>query len=153
MQLTVERLSMDDTAYLVFRRWPRWVYCLRRFDILVDGKKVGNIANGAENTIPVSHGQHTVELRVSWIIKSQLQIVELKAGEKALLECGTSLTILSLLPLILAVNLQFLVNLKHLAYAGIILLFLLNLGIVGYCVWLFRGRGKFICLKEPQLFG
>lgn len=150
---------MEETAYLVFRRWPRWVYCLRRFDILVDGHKVGNIANGAENTVPVSPGQHIVELRVSWIIKSQIQIVNLKAGEKALLECGTSLTLVRMLPLLLITILPLIqpINLhdflKHAAKAEVILLLLFSTGLMGYGVWLYIGLGKFLCLKEPQQLG
>lgn len=140
---------MAESAYLVIRRWSRWVYRIRRFDILVDGHKVGSIANGSEETIPVTPGQHVVELRISYFFKSEAQTVQLEANEKVLLECGTPLTVQKMLPLILVIALQGLLS-RHTGLIYVIPILLVSLLVLGYCIWLYCGRGKFLCLKAPQ---
>ena len=62
-RLAAELLRLLNVqATLVVRRLKRFVQALFDVDIYVDGKKTGSLANGAEATITVSPGHHTLHL-------------------------------------------------------------------------------------------
>lgn len=147
---------MDNEAYVTLRWDPKTVYRslgvrssveIRRLDIRIDGKKISRISRGSEITIPVFPGKHAVELRALWFIKSQIQIIDLKAGEKALLECGKPTTLKVLLTLL---------PLTGIAWSGLYFKSNPSLLIPGFIViliswiWYIFGRGTHICLQEPH---
>ena len=146
----------EETATLIFKRWPRWVYMLRRFDIIIDGQKVGSVANGREEIICVTPGQHKAELRASWIIKSKSQTLQIKPNETWVLECGCPLSVWQfMLPSVIFIMLGLQGIIKTLGFLPLMLylLFTILFALIGmiYYISLFIGRGKFVSLKEPQL--
>jgi hypothetical protein len=66
-------------------------------DVLVDGQKIGTIANGEERTFEVEYGKHVVQVAHKVLhvwgsesIGSQLIHVDLSPNSSTKLECGTS---------------------------------------------------------------
>lgn len=71
----------------LFRR-PSFVYCLRKFGVIVDDKKVGAIANGKDEIYTLPPGRHDVKMKVGWC-KSKTVTVDVLPGNVVNLECGT----------------------------------------------------------------
>ena|GEM_PF-6665692 len=142
---------MEEQAYIVLKRYPKWVYRGRKFDIIIDAQKVDSIGNGQEKAIPVTPGQHRVELRVSWIIKSQVQTITAAAGDRILLTGGCPTPIW---PFLLIGAGSWLSFSKVLIQFGIVfkLIFLsvFMLATLGWSVYTFTGRGRCIELLPPE---
>ena len=74
---------------LILRRIPSaWQDRLRSYRVIVDGKDVARIANGAEVTIFLAPGEHVVQLRVDWCRSPPLRIT-VAPGQPAILEYRT----------------------------------------------------------------
>lgn len=69
-------------------RKPSFVYCIRKFGVSVDDKKVGAIANGKEEVFTLPPGRHDVKMKVGWC-KSKTVTVDVTPGNFVSLECGT----------------------------------------------------------------
>jgi hypothetical protein len=142
---------LEKTAYIILKRYSKWVYRARKFDIIIDNQKVDSIGNGKEKTIPLTPGQHTIELRVSWIIKSQIQTVTVAPGESILLTCGCPMPIW---PFLLLGGGGWLLFSKLLILLGVIfkLIFLVVfiLASLGWGIYIFTGRGRCLELLPPE---
>lgn len=79
---------MSDSGVIKLRRISNFAAYLRKFDVLVDGRKIGNIANGKEMSFDVAAGQHT--LQVSSFARSELLQIDLSPSAVVELECGIS---------------------------------------------------------------
>lgn len=52
---------------VVLRREKRlWVATARRFKVFADGAQVGSIRNGGTEVLPISTGNHEIEVRLDW---------------------------------------------------------------------------------------
>ena len=142
----MEWIPLEKEGYIVLKRYPKWVYRTRKFDIVIDDQKVDSIGNGKEKTIPVTPGQHSVELRVSWVIKSQIQTVTIAPGESILLQCGCPMSIWPFLLIGVGTGVAC-SKIEVLCGYTFKLLFLIVflVGTISWCVYMFIGRGK--CLE------
>jgi hypothetical protein len=64
-----------------------WQDSMRDYLIFVDGNKLGSIANGAEVTLSIEPGQHTVQLKIDWCSSPTLAI-PMADGQDVTLYCG-----------------------------------------------------------------
>lgn len=77
-----------NTSELIIRRDKAlWQDRVRKYQILVDGKNVAELARGDEIAIPLAPGQHTVQMKIDWCTSPKLQ-VDCSAGQTVVLECG-----------------------------------------------------------------
>lgn len=65
----------------------------RDYTILLDGKEVARVANGAETEIDVEPGKHTVQMKIDWCRSLALD-VDVDAGKTVTLLCGPNFSIL-----------------------------------------------------------
>jgi hypothetical protein len=63
---------------------------MRRLDVLVDGKKIGSVGNGEEQTFTLSEGTHSVEVKLGFGSRSEAVDVYVADGAPSQLECGIS---------------------------------------------------------------
>ena len=59
---------------------------LRRYEVYVDGKRVGRLRRGELVNIPVAVGSHSVQVRISWCSSGEVP-VEVGSGERVSLIC------------------------------------------------------------------
>lgn len=83
-------MGEPENAKIKLIRTSNWVYRLRRFGVFVDSIKVGSIANEEEFDFIVAPGRHALVLKVSWC-KSETLTLDVTAGDRIELECGTRL--------------------------------------------------------------
>ncbi len=79
---------MSDVGTVKINRKSNFVSSVRKWDMLLDGKKIGNIANGKELSFEVAPGRHTIQVKMFSIPKS-LEI-DLSPNSSMELECGIS---------------------------------------------------------------
>lgn len=79
---------MTANGTIRIRRKANLAAGLRKLDILIDGRKVGNIANNTEQTFALDPGPHTAQ--VSLWAKSEIINIDLYAGDTIELECGVA---------------------------------------------------------------
>ena len=77
---------MAGTTTIKLRRKANLAAGLRKLDVLVDGKKIGNIGNDQEEIFEVAPGAHTIQVKL--LAKSELINVDLASGSTLALECG-----------------------------------------------------------------
>jgi len=77
---------MSGNGIIKIRRKPNVAAGIRKLDVLVDGQKIGNIANNAEQSFEVPPGAHTVQVKL-WS-KSEIINVDLSPDSTVMLECG-----------------------------------------------------------------
>jgi hypothetical protein len=79
-------------AHLVIRRDKvAWQDRGRSYRVIVDGKELAQIANGAEMQIPVKPGKRLVQLKFDWC-QSEVLEVNVETGKTLILECGPNST-------------------------------------------------------------
>jgi len=66
---------------------------IRDYTILLNGKEVARVANGAETEFSVEPGKHTVQLKIDWC-KSLALDVHVETGKTETLLCGPNSSIL-----------------------------------------------------------
>jgi hypothetical protein len=81
-----EKPQTTGAAYIRVRRPDGWNAKLRDYQIWVDDQKRGGVGNDQEILIETEPGQHRVIAKMDWLT-SKPQVVELKAGQTATLEC------------------------------------------------------------------
>jgi hypothetical protein len=79
---------MSDAGVIKVRRKSNIAASRRKLDILVDGKKIGNIANGKEQSFEVGSGRHTVQVKL--MSRSELLDIDVSPNGSVELECGVS---------------------------------------------------------------
>jgi len=79
---------MRKAGIITLRRKANFAASLRKLDVLVDGKRIGNIANGAERHFEVGTGWHRVEVKL--LAGSELLAIDLSPNDSVELECGIS---------------------------------------------------------------
>ncbi len=60
---------------------------LRDYVIVVDGREVARVADGADVHIPVTAGRHVVQLKIDWCSSNSMDIT-VDTGSETMLECG-----------------------------------------------------------------
>lgn len=88
-----EALKRNSDTRIKLRRKSCIAGCFDKIDILVDGEKIGNIANGKEQRFEVTPGQHAVQVRVALPFgaqKSKPIDFDLSPNGSIELECGIS---------------------------------------------------------------
>jgi hypothetical protein len=60
---------------------------LRAWQIVVDGQRIGRIREGETHTVDVEAGRHQLWLTVDRILRSQIETVEVGAGELIVFQC------------------------------------------------------------------
>ena len=63
---------------------------LRAYQVIVDGKKVGEIFDGETRVFAVSPGRHQIRLKVDWFVSNLLEL-EVAEGDKATLHAKSNL--------------------------------------------------------------
>jgi hypothetical protein len=102
---------------------------LRKFDLLVDGNKIGNIGNGKQESYEVASGRHTVQVKLGLGSRSEMLDIEVNPNSSLELECGISPTfwVRNLLFFAILVGLMiFKTNIAHDVFVAMVLV----LGIV-----------------------
>ena len=64
-----------------------WRDRLRRYQVIIAGKRVAAIKHGVRLDLPVTAGRHTVHLQISWACSPQLGL-DVSPGEVVALECA-----------------------------------------------------------------
>jgi len=77
---------MSATVRLIRERRP-FRDRLRRYQVLVDNQKVGDLAWGEQKGFPVEPGSHTVRIKVDWAGSNELTVTA-PDGEAVELRCG-----------------------------------------------------------------
>jgi len=80
--------QMSATGSLKIVRKANLAACARRLDVLVDGKKIGNVGNGKEEYFELSPGKHIVQVKL--LAKSEPLDMDFPADSSVELECGIS---------------------------------------------------------------
>ena len=75
------------TRLVVRREKSAWQDRLRSYRIMVDGKEVGQVSNGAELTAQIEPGTHLLQLQIDFCCSNSLEI-NVSPGETKTLECG-----------------------------------------------------------------
>ncbi len=79
---------MSDTGTIRLVRKANFAASLRKLNVVVDGKKIGNIANGKQESFELDSGRHTVQVKL--LLGSESLDVDLNPGDSAHFECGIS---------------------------------------------------------------
>jgi len=75
-------------AGIEIRRTRDWFATWRRLSIRIDGAEAGAVGYGRTTRLGVAPGRHTVRVSVDWIVRTPEVVVEVAAGEVAVLEVG-----------------------------------------------------------------
>lgn len=67
---------MTEIAFLEVTRPKAYVAMMVPCKIMVDGQKIGEIRNGKTATFEVSAGQHTVQVKQGWLVRSGSLILD-----------------------------------------------------------------------------
>jgi len=78
-------------SFVIRRREVAWQDRGRSYRVIVDGKELAQIANGAEMQIPVKPGKHLVQLKIDWCQSEALE-VNVETDQPLVLECGPNST-------------------------------------------------------------
>ncbi|MFC4099812.1 hypothetical protein [Paenibacillus xanthanilyticus] len=57
---------MEPFGWIELTRSTQYANKIRHFVILIDGQDMGNIEDGGTRQIPLSPGDHEIELRIDW---------------------------------------------------------------------------------------
>ncbi len=132
-------------ATLLISRPSEWNSRFREYEILLNGKKLGNVANGKAKEFEIPAGTHTVTATIDWCGSQEHQLTVAESEVKEIQVSGFTLGKwlvpfnLAMLLLYFIVNLAFDVN--------IVFLFLLVLPMFLYLVYFLTfGRNKYLRL-------
>lgn len=81
--------AAQGMATIRIERAPGLAYSGRMYALLVDGQKVGEVANGATADLEVAAGQHEIACRVDYV-KSDPFVVDVGAGQMAVLRVASA---------------------------------------------------------------
>ncbi|GLQ96179.1 hypothetical protein [Dyella mobilis] len=73
----------------VHRAYVPWADRMRNYRVVVDGKEVAQVANGASVTVQVSEGEHVVWLKIDWCRSPQLKFRAVP-GQPLAVDCGAN---------------------------------------------------------------
>lgn len=76
-------------AYIRLRRIDRYQAIMRKFNVILDGKRIDKIKNGDELVFVVEPGEHTLRLRLDWDWSPKQQF-SLQDGETIIFVCEWS---------------------------------------------------------------
>ncbi len=132
-------------ATIILNRTSEYVNCLRNYDVYIDGKKVGTIANGKIKEFVVTPGHHSIVTKIDWCSSntitfaiSDVEIKEFKVGafKNAKWLMPTAIIIIGLSYI---VNLMY--GFKYLFYLGVPAFLLLVYYLTG-------GRKRYLTLTD-----
>lgn len=66
---------------------------IRDYTVLLDGREVARVANGAETEVSVEPGKYSVQMKIDWCRSLALD-VHVDSGETVTLLCGPNFSIL-----------------------------------------------------------
>lgn len=75
-----------DQGELVLNRTKGYVDAARAYKILIDGQEAGRIKQGREVRLPVSPGQHQLQVKVDWAV-SPPEVFDVGAGQAVRFTC------------------------------------------------------------------
>ena len=75
------------SALIIRRAMAVWQDRARDYRIVVDGRTVGRVANGAEVRVALTPGAHQVRMKIDWCRSPDLDVV-VGEGEEIRLDCG-----------------------------------------------------------------
>lgn len=75
------------TKIIVRREKALFHDLLRDYAVLVDGREVARVSNGAEVAFDVAPGKHTIQMKIDWCGSAKLEINP-AMGETVILTCG-----------------------------------------------------------------
>lgn len=132
-------------ARIIINRTGEYINRLRNYQVYIDGKKAGTIANGQIKEFNVSAGKHVVFLMIDWASSPSLQ-VHLDEDESKSLKAGGFTHAKWLMPVaITIIILSFIINLifdfDYLFY----LVIPVSLVMLYYMTF---GRKKYLSLSE-----
>ena len=75
------------TTLKITRPQKKWQDKLRAYEIFIDGNRVGAITQGDEVSVPVTPGQHKLQLKIDWCCSPVVE-VDLTDGSTFEISCG-----------------------------------------------------------------
>ena len=80
---------MHEQSYLALERAPSGMYGrLRRYGVVVDGRRLARLGQGERRTVAVPAGHHTVTATLDWVASEPVPVT-LEPGQTVRLRCGT----------------------------------------------------------------
>lgn len=79
------------TQIVICRERSNWQDLLRDYEIVLDGRRVSTVSNGAEASLAVAPGRHSVQMKIDWCTSPAFE-VNVEAGATVLLECGPNIS-------------------------------------------------------------
>lgn len=137
-------------AVIRIQRTNEFVNRLRNYQLILDGKPIGKIANGEEREFLVPAGTHTLQAKIDWCASPQVEIV-MEADSEKVFQVGGFKGAATLIPIMaglagLQMALAFVYPTKWLS---VLLLFLL---LVLFYFFTF-GRNRYLRLTETERDG
>ena len=71
-------------ATIVFKRTSENVNILRDYQLFLDGKKIGSIANGQTKEFEITAGQHNIVAKIDWCSSPELSLTLNETDKKEL---------------------------------------------------------------------
>src|SRR6478609_7965846 len=75
-------------ATITLQRSNEFINRMRDYHIYIDGKKVGNIANGETKEFEITNGQHSIEAKIDWC-RSPIVNFSIETAQSKLLNVGS----------------------------------------------------------------
>lgn len=79
--------SATGSLITLSRKQAIWTNRLAKYWVLIDGNRVGGIANGATREFAVSPGEHRIRLVISKVYTSPERVIVLRDGQNAYFSC------------------------------------------------------------------
>jgi len=138
---------------IIISRKNEWRNRNRGFQVFIDGREVGKIANGSSEEYQAEPGAHTIQCKIAWCSSPALTIV-VKDGENSFVTVGSAMKlynvglVLALLVIVAGFGIPSLLHIPLPAYFGTVQLvvFLPFLAYLLYYQTL--GRKKYITIAE-----
>lgn len=141
-----ETFNHMETAVLTIERKTEFINGFRTFQVFIDGKHVGKVANGSSVHFELEPGTHTVAAKVDWC-KSHPTEVTLGAGEEVTLHVGAYSGLQSML--LASLVLFFLLFLRPDLGQEPFYIFLLVLPVLILLGFFTVGRRHYIKVRKP----
>ena len=95
--------KMDTKTKIILSRPSQWMNRIRGYKVLINGKQVGAIKNGATEEYLVEPGTNSIECKLDWCGSRTLP-VNVQSGETAYLKVGSGMKLYYLMVILLGVE-------------------------------------------------
>ena len=132
-------------ATIKLQRTSELVNMFRHYQIYIDGKNIGAIANGEKKEFPISSGQHTIIARIDWCSSQEIDFY-IGETETKIFNVGGFKNGKWIIPIAIGlIVLGFALNLSYANKLSVLIAFLV-FGLLIYYVSI--GRKKYLTLSE-----